>query len=159
MKEYRKCNQATTKPSLKTKARILRHGSAQDRSETSSMRSSSGEPNHHSTNTIQVHPRKQPSQVRKDTLGHKERVKRPRRALTLVSAKAIVDLTEVARVRLSPLLGGLGAAAVTTSAAGHLLVRLSHARAAKARLALVKWLTARAGPCDEELVKLRLGTK
>ena len=122
------------------------------------MRSSSGEPNHHSTNTIQVHPRKQPSQVRKDTLGRKERVKRPR-VLTLVSAKAVVDLTEVARVRLSPLLGGLGAAAVTTSATGHLLVRLSHARAAKASLALVKWLTTRAGSCEEELVKLRLGMK
>jgi len=63
----------------------------------------------------------------------------------LVSAKAVVDLTKVARVRLSPLLGGLGAAAVTTSAAGHLLVRLSHARAAKASLALVKWLTTGAG--------------
>ena len=123
------------------------------------MGSSSGEPNHHSTNTIQVHPHKQPSQVRKDTLGHKERVKRPRRALALVSAKAVVDLTEVARVRLSPLLGGLGAAAVTTSTAGHLLVRLSHARAAKASLALVKWLTTRAGSCEEELVKLRLGMK
>lgn len=65
--------------------------------------------------------------------------------LALITTEAV--LVEVALVWLAPLLLWLATAAITASAAGHLLVRLSHSGAAEASLILAEWLTAGAWAC------------
>ena len=65
--------------------------------------------------------------------------------LSLVAAEAV--LVEVALAGLAPLLLGLAATAVSAGTARHLLIRLGHARTAKAGLVLARELSAGARSC------------